>query len=119
MLHFLVERHEQAIAALASADAVGCNLPEVPRRHFSGNFWWAKASYLAGLAPVPAGDRHEAEWWVLSGQNARAQSLHDSGVDHHRAFYGRAAYAGEEFRSTSDAARCRQRRPGDLRSASS
>ncbi|HYV89717.1 MAG TPA: glycosyltransferase, partial [Candidatus Polarisedimenticolia bacterium] len=103
MLYFLVERHEQAIAALTSADVVGCNLLEAPKRHFSGNFWWAKASYLAGLAPVPAGDRHEAEWWVLSGQNARAQSLHDSGVHHHHAFYGRAAYAGEEFRSSSDA----------------
>jgi GR25 family glycosyltransferase involved in LPS biosynthesis/glycosyltransferase involved in cell wall biosynthesis/GT2 family glycosyltransferase len=103
MLHFVVEHHEQALAALAGADAVGCNLTLAPRRHFSGNFWWAKASYLAGLAPVPDGDRHEAEWWVLSGQAARAESLHDSGVDHHHEFYGRAAYAGEASRPSSDA----------------
>ena len=86
MLHFLVERHEEALATLADADVVGCNLLDWPRRHFSGNFWWAKAGYLAGLAPVPAGERHEAEWWVLSGPGVRALSLHDSGVDHYRDF---------------------------------
>ena len=95
MLHFLVERHEEALATLADADVVGCNLLDSPRRHFSGNFWWAKAGYLAGLAPVPAGERHEAEWWVLSGPGVRALSLHDSGVDHYRDFYGRSAYAAK------------------------
>lgn len=94
MVHFLVERHAEALAALDDADVAGCNLRDSPHRHFSGNFWWARADYLASLTPVPAGDRHEAEWWVLGGRGARAANLHESGVDHFRQYYGRAAYAG-------------------------
>lgn len=93
MLHFVVERHEEALAALESADAVGCDLLESPRRHFSGNFWWATARHLASLPPVPAGDRHEAEWWVLGREGTKGTSLHDSGLDHYRQPCPRSSYA--------------------------
>ena len=93
MLHFLVERFPRCLGALETSDAAGCDLLEHPRRHFSGNFWWANARYLRRLPPVPSGSRHEAEWWVLSGAPARVLSLHDSGVDHYREPYPRAAYA--------------------------
>lgn len=93
MLHFLVERHAEALEALEGADVVGCNLLEEPRRHFSGNFWWANARHLRVLGTVPAGDRHEAETWVLGADGVRARSLHDSGVDHYREPYPRSAYA--------------------------
>ena len=93
MLHFLVERHADALAALATHDVVGCNLLDRPQRHFSGNFWWANARYLKSLSTVPAGDRHAAEWWVLGGNAVRAASLHDSGVDHYRELYHRSEYA--------------------------
>jgi hypothetical protein len=96
MLHFLVERHAEARAALATHDVVGCNLLDRPQRHFSGNFWWANARYLKTLPSVPTGDRHEAEWWVLGGDAVRAASLHDSGVDHYREPYGRQAYVSAE-----------------------
>ncbi len=105
MLHFLVERHDEALATLATADAAGCNLSDEPRRHFSGNFWWANATYLKTLPPVPAGDRHEAEWWMLSGNGVRANSLHNSGVDHYRKPYGRDSYLPQQpFGSVGKAA---------------
>jgi GR25 family glycosyltransferase involved in LPS biosynthesis len=93
MLHFLVDRHEDALAALAANDAVGCNLTERPHRHFSGNFWWANARHLKALPHLAGGDRHAAEWWVLGGVGARAASLHDSGIDHYRQAYPAARYA--------------------------
>jgi GR25 family glycosyltransferase involved in LPS biosynthesis/glycosyltransferase involved in cell wall biosynthesis len=92
MLHYLVERHADARAALGTNDAVGCNLTERPYRHFSGNFWWANAAYLRTLPPVPAGERHEAEWWVLGGDGVRAASQHDSGVNHYQQRYLSSQY---------------------------
>jgi GR25 family glycosyltransferase involved in LPS biosynthesis/GT2 family glycosyltransferase len=102
MLHFLVERHADARAALATHDVVGCNLLDRPQRHFSGNFWWANSRHLKTLPPVPTSDRHEGEWWVLSGGPARAASLHDSGVDHYREPYDRQRYASATYSAPSD-----------------
>ena len=83
LLHFLVEKHDQARAALQTHDVVGCNFLEHPVPHFSGNFWWAHGNYLKSLPAVPIGDRHEAEWWVLQASDARIASLHDSNINHY------------------------------------
>ncbi|MEP6701696.1 MAG: glycosyltransferase, partial [Betaproteobacteria bacterium] len=93
LVHFLVEHHRRAFDLLASNDAVGCNLLDRPRRHFSGNFWWANARYLNTLPPPGNADRHDAEWWLLGANPARAASLHDSGTDHYRAPYPRLRYS--------------------------
>jgi len=58
-------------------DAVGVNLvdpvtrPVLPGRFFAGNFWWAKASYLLSLPPIPKtvqnwsdAQRCIAEMWI-------------------------------------------------------
>lgn len=37
------------------------------RPMFGGNFWWARAGYLASLAPVEHGSRWHAEGWVGTG----------------------------------------------------
>jgi glycosyl transferase family 10 (putative fucosyltransferase) len=93
LVHFLVERFPECLAALETHAVVGCNLSAAPRRHLAGNFWWARARYLQSLPPVPTQDRHDAEWWILSRPNVRVRSLHDSGVDHYLQPYPRAAYA--------------------------
>lgn len=60
-------------------DAVGINVVEAPKRHFQGNWWWAKAEYIKKIRTVHevsfdkvAGldmtDRHKCEFWVLSGE---------------------------------------------------
>ncbi len=93
MLHFLVDRHAEALASLETHDAAGCNLLDRPHRHFSGNFWWANAGHLASLPRVPAGDRTQAEWWMAGSDAVRAASLHDSGIDHYRQPYPASLYA--------------------------
>lgn len=34
---------------------------------YGGNFWWARASYLRTLPPVPADTRYDAETWIGLG----------------------------------------------------
>ncbi len=58
--HFLewgsIDRWRDAVAHLQAADAVGVNYRDSPWPHFSGNFWWARASYIRSLAsPVESG----------------------------------------------------------------
>ncbi len=116
MLHFLVQLHADARKELDNHDVVGCNLLESPRPHFAGNFWWANAGYLHTLPPVPGGDRHSAEWWVLSGEEVTAGSLHDSGVDHYRQAYPRDRYDGANIAAQgADAAPVAVARIGDDR----
>jgi hypothetical protein len=96
MTYFLVERWRETIDRLQEpVDAVGCDLlGSGAGRHFSGNFWWARAAYLARRPPAPTtGDRHLAcERWLLTAE-ATALSLHQSGNDHYRQPYPRSAYA--------------------------
>ncbi len=70
--HFLewgtIDRWRDAIARLQTVDAAGVNYRDSPWPHFSGNFWWATASYIRTL-PGP-----------LSDKNAVANSL---GLDAH------------------------------------
>jgi hypothetical protein len=47
LLHYKIN-----IKLLASYDAVGCSLSLYPKKHFSGNFWWSKSSYLQHLGTI-------------------------------------------------------------------
>ncbi len=100
LLHFLVEKHDHARAALEAHDVVGCNLLEHPARHFSGNFWWAHARHLKSLPTVPMDNRHEAEWWVLDTSHVRVASLHDSGINHYAKPYPRRMYVAESSKES-------------------
>lgn len=95
MTYFLIERWREAVRLNAPVDAVGCDLLGTgDTRHFSGNFWWARALYLAMRPPVPIrGDLHlSVEQWLLSAE-ASALSLHQSGHNHYQRPYPRTAYA--------------------------
>ncbi len=98
MTYFLIERWGEAVTHLQrpGVDAVGCDLLGAgTRRHFSGNFWWARAAYLATRPAVSTtGDLHLAvEQWLLPSEDAAARSLHQSKNDHYRRPYPRSAYA--------------------------
>ena len=70
-------------------DAVGINLvdpktrPVLPGRFFAGNFWWARADYLAQLRPIPDScrdysnteERCLAEGWVGNNSPRRPMML--------------------------------------------
>jgi len=51
---------------LQTYDAVGCSLTERPSIHFSGNFWWARSSYLTKLEDAKS-DYLSAEMFIGSG----------------------------------------------------
>ena len=95
MTYFLIEDWRRAVRVLlaAHADAAGCDLlGSGDARHYSGNFWWARAAYLATRPPAPTtGDLHLAtEQWLLDAE-ALVLSLHQSGNDHYRRPYSRTA----------------------------
>ena len=46
--------------------------------HFSGNFWWANASYINKLdnTYLESGYRLDREFWIGTGKNYKVKSLH-------------------------------------------
>lgn len=62
---------DRCLKLLREYDAVGCHwlTPEAYPEHicvpfFGGNFWWAKAGYLARLPEISNETRHNAEDWI-------------------------------------------------------
>lgn len=94
MEYYIIENHNLCIDALDEADMVGVDwrgkgsdsiiTPQVPG-HFSGNFWWARASHISGLEEVRDGPdkRCNAEFWLGKGDGI-VTSLYESDIDHYR-----------------------------------
>ena len=88
MLYFLTD--QECISHLDSYDTVGCNYQCTPKKHYSGNFWWAKCNYLSGL-PDCGLNKMDAEMWLH--QNCpNYLSLHDSGLNHYHQLYPQKKY---------------------------
>jgi len=92
MLYFLVKHYQTCIKLLESYDAVGINYMPCPLPHYQGNFWWARASYIATLKNVKDtlditnisdkkgfSERHKAEMWLLTGKGKFCMNYY-----HHR-----------------------------------
>jgi len=95
MLYFLVEKTEECVEKLKEYDTVGCNLylhSHECRSHYSGNFWWAKTSYLRTLPYLSMISRHEAELWMLMNHKCKCYSMHNSRIDHYRSSYPKNIY---------------------------
>lgn len=62
------------IKLLNTYDAIGCSLHLYPKKHFSGNFWWSKSSYLDTLHNI--NDKYlSPEMYILSNPVCRYVSL--------------------------------------------
>ena len=62
------------IKLLEQYDAIGCSLHLYPKKHFSGNFWWSKSSYLQHLENI--NDKYlSPEMYILSNNNCNCISL--------------------------------------------
>ena len=97
MLYFLVEKYDQCTNKMdTGVDTVGCNYSENPCKHYPGNFWWAKSSYIRTLnflsEDVP--DKMAPEFWVLQN-NPNKYTIHSSGIDHYLELYPRTRYQYE------------------------
>ena len=96
MTYFCITRWQEAVKKLVRAKAAGCNVSTAHKPHFSGNFWWARASAIKAL-PKPSyeWDRMEGEFWIGGVGLPHMESLHQSGVDHYFQRYPRMSYAPE------------------------
>ena len=82
MEHFCIGKWKECLNALDEYDAAGCEFygsnkhfsGNVNPPHFSGNFWWARSSYLRTLPRVEdvilpeihSAERMKAEFWIGS-----------------------------------------------------
>jgi len=106
MLYFLIEQHGLALKELETHNSVGVDLRDLPTLHYSGNFWWANASYIITL-PSPCefkninvypnplnSERHNQEFWICHFKIGH-YSLWDCGIncyERHLHRYTRDAY---------------------------
>lgn len=98
MNYFCIEQWRECVALLNEYDAVGCNLQDEPagsfsNMHFSGNFWWANASYINTLDIDYLGsdNRFAREFWIGTGKG-NFYSIHKSNVNHYSERYPRENY---------------------------
>ncbi len=81
MQYFLIQQWRICIDRLNSYDACGVEWRLRPP-HFSGNFWWARASYINTLIPLPLPysfrRRLSCEFFIGTGKHARFCVLHQS-----------------------------------------
>jgi hypothetical protein len=103
MEYFVIQRHEDCLEKLIEHDVCGVNWHQDPSPHFSGNFWWARSSYIVNLRPLTkfmaAWGVHEpdprrgGEFWIGSHSQVRLACLHESAVNHYETAYPRSRYA--------------------------
>lgn len=79
MEYFTIERWQDCIKTLDSADLCGVDYSKSPSgSYFSGNFWWARASYIT-TCKLPRDSRYSCEQFVGTGTRPIAKSFHQSG----------------------------------------
>jgi hypothetical protein len=112
MLYYNVDNWQNCVEKLNEGyDTVGVNWRlDFPREHYSGNFWWARSSYIKKLDKlkmpkevnyVPQyltefGDQkymyqHDAEFWIGSKQ-PKFYSFHNSNINHYIERYPEEKY---------------------------
>jgi hypothetical protein len=84
MLYFNVKLFQKNLLLLEKYDAIGCNYRDTPYKHFSGNFWWAKSSYIKKLNVYNLYKKSDDEWFILSSNSSNNfYCLHDSIINHY------------------------------------
>ena len=82
LIYFNICQFEVCLQQLQTFDTVGVNLQFVPVAHYSGNFWWANASYLRRLGPCVYLDYISPEVWLTHKRCGDYCSLWLSGINH-------------------------------------
>ena len=98
MIHFLVNKCSACFDLLKDYDTIGCNYMHTPfKKHYSGNFWWANSNYIKRLNSLSTtGERHDAEWWILSDVSVKSYEIHNSRTNHYHAEYPSNKYILDE-----------------------
>jgi hypothetical protein len=72
--YYTLQKYKVNIELLKTYDAIGCSLSLYPKKHFSGNFWWSKSSYLNLLQNIK--DKYlSPEMYILSDDSCKYISL--------------------------------------------
>lgn len=107
--YFNIEKWKDCVAALQNTDTAGINFTDQPWKHYSGNFWWAKASYIKKLPNIKRRSnflddrsqfgnytkgwnyRWDAESWIGMA-DPTVTNFYTSGVDHYKHPYPLSMY---------------------------
>lgn len=107
--YYLLLNYNDCIEKLKNgADVCGTRYSIVPNRHYSGNMWWSKCSYIKTLKPVRymynerkrytigtigmKNDRYLAERWICSNNEVKASDLMDSDINYVYGYGNRSIY---------------------------
>lgn len=91
--YFNIDKWRDCVTALTQGNhqVCGVNWQGDPQPHFSGNFWWARASYVTTLPRFIASDYYAPEFWIGQGL-PRWHSFHQSGINHYQSPYPESCY---------------------------
>jgi hypothetical protein len=86
MSYFALDKYKDCLSKLDEYDTCGVDLVNIPTKHYSGNFWWARADYIASLKSpkdieLLISERHKCEFWICSGQSKKHYSFHNSDIN--------------------------------------
>lgn len=78
-LYFNITKYKDSLEYLKEYDCCGVELIDEPVKHYSQNFWWARASHINTLqrpeSMPPVFDyRHNCEFWVCSNPHSKYKS---------------------------------------------
>jgi len=92
--YFTIQRHQRVRTILDGCHVAGVNWSSFPDHHFSGNFWWARSSYI-GLLPITIRKEYVApEFWIAAA-NPVVNCIHHSGL--HPGHHYRVRYLPERY----------------------
>ena len=81
-LYWNVIKYKESLKILGEYDTCGAELISNPVKHYSQNFWWAKASHINKLQdpikrPIIFDERHKCEFWICSHPEGNYKSIYN------------------------------------------
>ena len=92
LTYFNIYRHDICMEELSNYDAVGVNLHDEPRLHFSGNFWWSKSQYIRKVGQCNYNEYNSPEFWLTEQKIGNYLSLWLSNTNHYTTRYEEDKY---------------------------
>jgi len=89
MEYFVIKGWRRCVMDLERYDIAGVNYKTYPSSHFSGNFWWARSSYIQtnntifNYSQSGYTEYLEPEMWLCRGKSPIGISYHNSRIDHY------------------------------------
>lgn len=77
MEYYLFYHHEKCLDLLKKYDTVGIDFKTKPKPHYSGNFWWTRASYYLSLPRKIGPDYYDPEMYLML-KNPKYYIFYDS-----------------------------------------